>query len=516
MRIYVVLFILLLNVISAKAQTYSSFEKWMPKPTAPYSLKNTAYCESYHGGNAWVVYQIDSMQGSTIKGQQQWLMRMDMDGNNLWSKRLVCTNSDYVMSIVSTPDDGALLTGVTNNAGYNAGWLCKVDKEGNIQWAKRYNDVISFTNSIFFQTTYKDGYFYVFGNRKISSTNYLSLSKTDTLGNMIWTRHYKETALNLYIDPYFITSIPNRNEIILVGCSSNYASLIKTDTSGNAILWNKTYTPIHHIIGGSLRIRQIVPFQNKLYISNNVNNKAQIVVLDSLGNIEWKRYNTDPYFEYFFSIKTNSSLISNSMRGNSLIQGTNDINPKKYQNTYSLFSPDFVSVFSKSNAGVNISSVYYTSKIWMNKIDTTMTFECPTSSLTSRDTTLMKDTTSAFSIIKPTYNTTSLSILRTEPLNLQWTLECGKLAPSSIISHNSPAFNLVLYPNPAQESITIRTDFKNYELRLWDSYGKLLYTAPNIQQSEYMIPIMHLPQGTYHAECISNNQHYVQTFVKIQ
>lgn len=94
-------------------------------------------------------------------------MRMDMNGNNLWSRKNICTNQDYVFSIISTPDDGALLTGITSNGGYNASWICKLNKDGEIQWAKKYYDITPYSHSSFSQSIYKDGYYYVYGNRTV-------------------------------------------------------------------------------------------------------------------------------------------------------------------------------------------------------------------------------------------------------------------------------------------------------------------------------------------------------------
>jgi len=507
--------ILLFNIVCIHAQSvsYSSFEKWMPKPTAPYVLKSTAYCESYHGGNTWVVFQVDSMQGSTIRGRHIWLMRMDMEGNNLWSKKLVCTNWDYVQSIVSTPDDGVLITGFTPNGGYTAGWLCKTDKDGDIQWARKYQESTPYTSTYFRQSIYKDGYYYVSGGRSLGSAPLMFLTKIDTLGNMIWSKHYKEDVFNYYLEPYYITTT-NKNEIIIAGSIGvKYVSILKTDTAGNIIL-NKAYTSIISSLN-PLLITQLVPIKDKLYASFN-QNVSNLVVLDSLGTILWSRCSN--ILEYFFSIQKDDKIITGGIRGSSFIHGTTEINPRKYENTStgSFFNCFYTPIYKKTNAAISVSGQQFLSQIRISKIDTSMTFECPVTSIINKDSILVRDTTSAFSVIVPSYTATVLGGFRSEPLNLQWTFECGKIAPSSVIHQNKPVLNFVVYPNPAQEAITIRTDLKNYDIRVWDSYGKLLHNVSNIQQSDYTFPIQYLPQGTYHIECIANNQHYVQPFVKIQ
>ncbi len=522
------LFILLIVSCSVYSQNYSSFEKWMPKPTSPYVLKNTAYCESYHGENTWVVYQIDSVVGSSIKGRQQWVMRMDMNGNNLWSRKLVCNNS-YVNSITPTPDDGVILTGHTPNGSYWIGWLCKIDKEGIIQWSHKYNSSAS-QNFYYKKALFYSNYIYILAHKIYSTYSLPVIVKTDTLGNVIWCKEYQAYTATHY--PGFIGCIKEKLITFSTSVSDNgSAYLCDIDTSGK-VVWNRMYKLKYSTLDALIPI-DVSKITDNTFLVSAGHTYLSAFILDSLGTVLWNNYIPSQQYNVNFLplIQENNKIYSFAaplqtiFHRDSVKNATGtvflNLNIGSYPNSNVYYSNNIFNHKHKNKS--NIISVvanplYTGSNIWLKKIDTTIFFDESCSKIVKyvKDTTLLvKD-----SAITVSNYTTSLSasslISMVYPLNLQWTFECGKLAPSSIISQHKPTFNLVLYPNPAQEAITIRTDLKNYDIRVWDSYGKLLHSSYNIQQSDYTLPIEYLPQGTYHIECISNNQHYVQTFVKIQ
>ena len=70
----------------------------------------------------------------------------------------------------------------------------------------------------------------------VNFTNFTTIaSKTDSAGNLIWTRVYDDTLLT--------TVIQTGNGYVLAGSVGGYgAGLVKIDIEGN-VLWNKTYSP---------------------------------------------------------------------------------------------------------------------------------------------------------------------------------------------------------------------------------------------------------------------------------
>jgi len=99
-----------------------------------------------------------------------WIIKIDPNGNLMWSKSLGGTNHDVFNDVKQTPDGGYILVGhsrsndgdVTGNHGpypypYDDVWVVKVDANGNLQWQKSiggsFNDL---GNSI--QLTSDGGY----------------------------------------------------------------------------------------------------------------------------------------------------------------------------------------------------------------------------------------------------------------------------------------------------------------------------------------------------------------------
>ncbi|MGE5479365.1 MAG: choice-of-anchor D domain-containing protein [Chloroflexota bacterium] len=72
------------------------------------------------------------------------LLRLDISGNIVWSKRYGGSNSEDLNSIIKTNDGGVLVVGatgstdgdVTNNHGEHDAWIVKLDSDGNMEWQK--------------------------------------------------------------------------------------------------------------------------------------------------------------------------------------------------------------------------------------------------------------------------------------------------------------------------------------------------------------------------------------------
>ena len=67
----------------------------------------------------------------------------------------------------------------------------------------------------------------------------------------------------------------------------------------------------------------------------------------------------------------------------------------------------------------------------------------------------------------------------------------------------------VIFPNPATDFIQIRQNnaiSTPYALRLYDTYGHLLYSAKELHEETYSMSIQHLPAGTYLLEIRTGQQ----------
>ncbi|QMU28785.1 T9SS type A sorting domain-containing protein [Adhaeribacter radiodurans] len=77
-----------------------------------------------------------------------WIVKSDQNGKKLWDKRYGGTSDDYLNRIIPTKDGGYLLAGSSLsgkggdktevNKGDRDYWLVKIDKQGNKEWDKSY------------------------------------------------------------------------------------------------------------------------------------------------------------------------------------------------------------------------------------------------------------------------------------------------------------------------------------------------------------------------------------------
>ena len=130
------------------------------------------------------------------------VMKIDGDGNKVWSKLFGGSADDYSFSIIVTDDGGYAVAGntrsnsgdVSGNHGMQDGWMLKLDAGGNKQWQKAYggsgNDGFQSVNK-----TADGGYIFagsaasndgdVSGNRGNSDAWIL---KVDASGNKQWSK----------------------------------------------------------------------------------------------------------------------------------------------------------------------------------------------------------------------------------------------------------------------------------------------------------------------------------------
>lgn len=201
----------------------------MAQPTSDGGFVLTGYTKSYG------------------KGGDAWLIKTDAKGNKQWSKTFGGKNSDWVVSVKKTSDDGYILAGTTESfgAGKNDAWLVKTDANGNNQWERTFGGTEDDMISSLQKTS--DGGFILTGDTVSYGGSYdpyndcywpkVWLIRTDSNGNLQWNRTLGEHAGN------WGKSVQQTSDggFIVAGVGSFYdAQLIKTDSNGSE-QWNKTF-----------------------------------------------------------------------------------------------------------------------------------------------------------------------------------------------------------------------------------------------------------------------------------
>jgi hypothetical protein len=165
--------------------------------------------------------------------------------NFVWAKyRQTSIYGDHLSATAIDFDGNNLVIGAQGTQSYLGSWLLKVSLNGNILWQKaiyRANKPDLWVMDVIF-----DGANYVYLFRNADGEN-ISLVKFDLNGNLKWAKDYNFNARDY---PYKL--LRDANSYVVVGfkcqsgnCSTSDSSddifIFKTDTAGN-IIWSKLYS----------------------------------------------------------------------------------------------------------------------------------------------------------------------------------------------------------------------------------------------------------------------------------
>ncbi|MBN2334436.1 hypothetical protein JXL21_02675 [Candidatus Bathyarchaeota archaeon] len=171
-----------------------------------------------------------------------WVVKVDTEGNHQWNRTIGGTGSDVVISIISTPDGGYVVTGITESYGSGEwdAWLIKIDDAGHIQWNQTYGgperDYGGSLASI-------DGGYVILGYTESFGKGLRDyyLVKTDDSGNMLWNKTYggyaSERGCSIILASdggYLLIGLTETSSTI-----SQDMWIVKTDSNGHH-LWNRT------------------------------------------------------------------------------------------------------------------------------------------------------------------------------------------------------------------------------------------------------------------------------------
>ncbi|HKR05656.1 MAG TPA: T9SS type A sorting domain-containing protein, partial [Bacteroidia bacterium] len=187
-----------------------------------YSVKQTA-----DGG-----YIISGRTYSFGGGGNIYLIKTDANGDSLWTKTL---DEDKGWSCQQTTDGGYIITGSFGNS--NDVYLIKTDTNGNSVWTKNYGGIFTDYGYSVLQTS--DGGYIISGETNSFSAGDRDayLIKTDTIGNMLWSKTFGGTGDD---SGWFVQQTIDGGYIITGTCGiTNKVYLFKTDVNGDS-LWTRT------------------------------------------------------------------------------------------------------------------------------------------------------------------------------------------------------------------------------------------------------------------------------------
>ncbi len=207
----------------------------------------TALCESGDGN-----FFVCGYTHSFGKGEEDvYLIKIDKNGNKLWSKTFGGERLDMANSISLTTDGGLLIGATSGSFSSNTDfYLIRTDDQGEEIWSRTYaaegprGHAFDWCNAM---SRTHDGGAILTGYTDSQDVMDMHLIKTDADGNEVWTKtlgnkpfyDFGNAVLELADGSYFVAgttkSIVDNKDIF-----NNDVYLVKLDPDGN-VLWEKNY-----------------------------------------------------------------------------------------------------------------------------------------------------------------------------------------------------------------------------------------------------------------------------------
>ena len=292
-----------------------------------YSIHQTS-----DGGYIIVGYSVSIVDPSET---DIYLIKTDSQGDSVWTKKFGEGGADWGFCVQQTTDGGYIITGGKSSTLGNFipdyVWLIKTDNQGDTLWTKTIGGS-SGDRGYYVQQT-NDGGYIIAGVSAVPNTSFMlyndvSLIKTDSVGNTLWTKIFggndvddacsvQQTTDGGYIVIGWTNSFGNGNDVYL----------IKTNSQGDS-LWTRTFGGINNDRGRSVQQTNdggyIITGQTEKL---NGDHDVWLLKTDSQGDTLWTKTFGGSGSENSFSIQqtTDGGYIITGASTPSILNGKADI-----------------------------------------------------------------------------------------------------------------------------------------------------------------------------------------------
>ena len=249
----------------------------------------------------------------------------------VWEKTYGSPGYERAHSLVATSDGGYAIAGgkYPSDAEEADLWLVKTDSFGNVDWTRTYGGPdYDFVHSL---VETSDGGYAMAGDTGPYSATDFWLVKTNESGNLIWNQTYGgrwSEEENGYDRAQSLVETSDGGYAI-AGYSGQWAStlhLIKTDALGN-MEWNQTYAS--KMSGFPSLIRPItcsmVATSDQGYaLAGNFDFDFWLIKTDVSGNVEWNQTYGGSAYDFACSLVTTSDK-GYALAGYSCVSGPNGV-----------------------------------------------------------------------------------------------------------------------------------------------------------------------------------------------
>jgi len=238
--------------------------------------------------------------GSYKSTDEVYLIKIDKEGNELWSKTYGGDkDNDFGWTLLETDDKGFIISGWTGSfgAGGSDVYFIRTDSKGDTLWTKavggtkdeRVTDIIK---------TY-DGNYVAVGQTESFGAEERDgyLIKINDKGDVVWTKTYGDVLL----DRTFYVKENNKHELLIAGITKNNSNggedvlIIKTDENGNTV-WQKNFGYELDDVGHDI----ILTSSNEMIVSGYYQREEgkeyhnpYFIKLSGEGEVIWEKRLTD-------------------------------------------------------------------------------------------------------------------------------------------------------------------------------------------------------------------------------
>ena len=465
--------------------------------TNVYLIKTNSYGDTLwtrtYGGNyeseGYCVQQTTD-GGYIIAGETQdfgagsydvYLIKTKSTGDTLWTRTYGGPGADLGYTVRQTIDGGYIIAGHTNEFGtpFN-GWntyLVKTDHNGDLLWTKSYGNGAMFQEFGDYVQQTTDGGYIIGGTASdtLSATANILLMKTDSLGDILWTKTYGGMFYGAYGGSVQQT---NDGGYVITGMSdTGQVYLIKTNSVGDT-LWTKG------IGWGRGSAVQQTTDSGYIIVSTYTNpyTNTYLIKTNSIGDTLWTRM-----------FGTNISNTNNPQDVAFDVHQTSDGGYILCGYTITLSGIGWGGFYLIKTDSLGHSGCYEMTPPYMQNISQT-----PVGWISS-------EISSGGTIGSHVANVGREGIVT----NL-----CSTEGIKEITSNNS----ISLYPNPTSGTFTLSYNSQlstiNSQLKIYDVLGQEVYTQPITNPNQTIINLPQLSNGVYFYQLNNNQESYRGKFVK--
>ena len=238
-----------------------------------------------------------------------YLIKIDSDGNEEWSKTYGEYDSEHVAkSVQQTSDGGYIVAGFEGVTFQYDAVVFKTDSEGNVAWSSNFGDPDRYDNAQSVQQT-SDGGYIITGmtNSYDSDGTDALLIKLDSDGGEEWIK----TLGGPGMDSGNCVRQTSDGGFIVVGESDSFSDsgdvyLVKTDTSGNEE-WNQTFGDAQWDGGYNVDITSDGGYIITGWHGNeDYTSDVYLIKIDSSGNEEWSQLYGGSDYDEGYSVQQTS------------------------------------------------------------------------------------------------------------------------------------------------------------------------------------------------------------------